>query len=311
MSYNNDEQARRAQAAQNNQWASNSSQPQNFAPYQTGTYSDPNEPIIHTTGTVPMNTLNSPSSHSRPVLPYDPTRQSSAAHDPSGRENLLRTTLVRAAYGQGEPSREPLGVGFGAQHPNYYAQAAPYPGPGPSGSQTAQTHPHGLMADSTDPQSALSDRDAERLRAKAKREEKISKGECPKDKNPLAPGKSKCERTRYIAIRIADFNMTSNKEYDYGQSSQDKSKGKETEIVNRFPNPPPPNQNYPRPQMPYRWPTPVITNDNTDNPVVIGSPAFKQAEPWTIHQTVTASFVPNALCILQSCAKSTTRNKTL
>lgn len=194
MSHNNDEQARRAQAAQNNQWASNSSQPQNFAYYQTGTYSDSNEPIIHTTGTVPMNTLNSPSSHSRPVLPYDPTRQSSAAHDPSGQENLLRTTLVRATYGQGELSREPLGVGFGAQHPNYYAQAAPYPGPGPSGSQTAQTHPHGLMSDSADPQSALSDRDAERLRAKVKREEKISKGECPNDKNPLAPGKSKCER---------------------------------------------------------------------------------------------------------------------
>lgn len=71
---------------------------------------------------------------------------------------------------------------------------------------------------------------------------------------------------KHIVTRIADFNMTSNEEYDYGQSSQDKGKGKETEIVNRFPNPPEPNQNYPRPQMPYRWPTPVITNDNTDNP---------------------------------------------
>ncbi|SCO41683.1 uncharacterized protein FFNC_08084 [Fusarium fujikuroi] len=88
MSYNNDEQARRAQAAQNNQWASNSSQPQNFAPYQTGTYSDPNEPIIHTTGTVPMNTLNSPSSHSRPVLPYDPTRQRRLMAKENPHENL-------------------------------------------------------------------------------------------------------------------------------------------------------------------------------------------------------------------------------
>ncbi|KAF5692264.1 hypothetical protein FCIRC_2 [Fusarium circinatum] len=61
----------------------------------------------------------------------------------------------------------------------------------------------------------------------------------------------------------SEFNI-SNEGYDSGQSSQDKGKGKEREIVNRFPNPPQPNQNYPRPQMPYPWPPTVTTSDNTD-----------------------------------------------
>jgi hypothetical protein len=42
---------------------------------------------------------------------------------------------------------------------------------------------------------------------------------------------------------MEDYN-TPNEGYDSGPSSQDKGKGKERDIVNRFPNPPQPNQNY-------------------------------------------------------------------
>jgi hypothetical protein len=65
---------------------------------------------------------------------------------------------------------------------------------------------------------------------------------------------------------MADFDMFLNEGDEFGQSSQDKGKGKEKETVNEFPTPPQPNQNFPRPQIPYRWPTPVATNDNTDEP---------------------------------------------
>ncbi|KAK2133222.1 hypothetical protein NOF04DRAFT_1272544 [Fusarium oxysporum II5] len=64
-------------------------------------------------------------------------------------------------------------------------------------------------------------------------------------------------------LKMADFDMISNEGHESGQ---DKGKGKERETVNEFPTPPQPNQNRPRPQMPYRWRTPVATNDYTDHP---------------------------------------------
>ncbi|KAF4434723.1 endo-polygalacturonase 6 [Fusarium acutatum] len=148
MSYNNDEQARRAQAAQNAQWASNSRQPQNLTPYQTGTSSNPNEPTIYKTGTVPMTLLNSPSSHSIPGSPHNPAPLRIAYQNPNRQQDLRRAVLERETYNQAASSRRPPDVGYSAQPPNYYPQAPPNPGPGPSGSQTAQTNPSGPISDS-------------------------------------------------------------------------------------------------------------------------------------------------------------------
>lgn len=193
MSYNNDEQARRAQAAQNNQWASSSSQPQNFAPYQTGTYSNPNESIIHTTGTVPMNLLNSPSSHSIPGLPHNPAPLRRTYQNPNRQEDLRRVALENRTYNQGESSRGYPGVGYSAQPPNYYPQAPRDPGPGPSGSQTTQTHMHQPMSYPVGRQAPPSNRDEERERDRNVREERKRNGKCPECGRPAAPGRTQCE----------------------------------------------------------------------------------------------------------------------
>ncbi|KAF5972826.1 hypothetical protein FBULB1_8554 [Fusarium bulbicola] len=136
MSYNNnDEQARRAQAARNAQWASNSSQPQNLAPYQTGGYANLNEPRIHTTGTVPMNLLNTPSSHSViPDVPHNPAPLPLTYQSPIRQQESHRTVLENTTYDQGGSSRGPPDVGYGAQPRGYYGQAPQNPGLGPSGS---------------------------------------------------------------------------------------------------------------------------------------------------------------------------------
>ncbi|KAF5609767.1 uncharacterized protein FSUBG_3764 [Fusarium subglutinans] len=135
MSYNNDEQSRRAQAARNAQWASNSSQPQNLAPYQTGGYANLNEPTIHTTGTVPMNLLNSPSSHSViPDIPHNPAPLPLTYQSPIRQQESHRTVLENTAYDQGGSSRGPPSVGYGAQPRSYYGQAPRNPGLEPGGS---------------------------------------------------------------------------------------------------------------------------------------------------------------------------------
>ncbi|KAG9501600.1 hypothetical protein J7337_007291 [Fusarium musae] len=131
MSYNNDEQARRAQAAQNAQWASNRSQPQNSYPYQTGTFSNPDEPIIHTVEEPSMNLLNSPSSHSIPGLPHNPAPLPRRYQNPARQQDLRRTALENDAYNQGQSSRGPPNAGYGAQPPSYYEQAPPNPRSGP------------------------------------------------------------------------------------------------------------------------------------------------------------------------------------
>jgi len=189
MSYNNDELARQAQAALNTLAASNSSQPQNPTPYQPVSSSNTDESPIYTPAVVPMNLLNSHSSHSTHPLANNPAPQRMSFQNPNRQGDLRRDVLERQAYNQGQQSREPLGVGFSAQPPNYYAQAPSYPGPGPSGSQLG-TQSHGPISASVIPQGAM---DPANLKQKAKREEKISQGICPHDQNPLAPGKKRCE----------------------------------------------------------------------------------------------------------------------
>ncbi|KAH7253609.1 uncharacterized protein BKA55DRAFT_538475 [Fusarium redolens] len=111
---------------------------------------------------------------------------------------------------------------------------------------------------------------------------------------------------------MADFDMFLNEGDEFGQSSQDKGKGKERETVNEFPTPPQPNQNFPRPQIPYRWPTPVATNDNTDEPAANGVLATKPAEPCCPQQhSVAASYALEVSSLLQLCARSMMRKQTL
>ncbi|PNP82750.1 hypothetical protein FNYG_03981 [Fusarium nygamai] len=195
MSYNNDEQARRAQAAQNAQWASNRSQPQNPSPYQTGTFSNPDEPIIHTAEDVPMNLLNSPSSHSIPGLPHNPAPLPMRYQNPARQQDLRRQVLESETYNQGASSRRPPDVGYGAQPPSYYGQAPRNPGPGPSGSQAAQTHPLGSMSNPIIYEGPSASMDEQRERRRKDREERKAKGICPEAscRNLAAPGKTTCE----------------------------------------------------------------------------------------------------------------------
>ncbi|KAF5711546.1 hypothetical protein FMUND_8941 [Fusarium mundagurra] len=226
MSYNNDEQARRAQAAQNAQWASSSRQPQNPTPYQPGTFSNPDEPIIHTSGTVPMNLLNSPSSHSIPGLPHNPAPLPMTYQNPTRQQDLRRQTLERETYNQGQSSRGPPNVGYSAQRPNYYPQApqnpghgpsgssrgppdvgygaqppsyygqAPQnPGTGPSGSQAARTYPLGSMSNPIIHEGPTASMEEQREMRKKNREERKENGICTQDtcRNPAAPGKTTCE----------------------------------------------------------------------------------------------------------------------
>ncbi|KAF5692231.1 hypothetical protein FDENT_3003 [Fusarium denticulatum] len=195
MSYNNDEQARRAQAAQNAQWASNSRQPQNPTPYQTGTFSNPNEPIIHTPGTVPMNLLNSPSSHSIPGLPHNPAPLPMTYQNPTRQQDLRRQVLERETYNQEASSRGPPDVGYGAQPRSYYGQAPQNPGPGPSGSQAAKTYPVGSMSNPIIHEGPTASMEQQLEMRKKSREERRANRICTQAtcRNPAAPGKTTCE----------------------------------------------------------------------------------------------------------------------
>ncbi|KAF5250909.1 hypothetical protein FANTH_3963 [Fusarium anthophilum] len=228
MSYNNnDEQARRAQAARNAQWASNRSQPQNLAPYQTGGYVNLNEPTIHTTGTVPMNLLNTPSSHSViPDVPHNPAPLPLTYQSPIRQQESLRTVLGNTTYNQGGSSRGPpdvgygaqsrsyygqapqnpgLGpsgssqrppdVGYGAQPHNYYGKAPPNPRPGPSGSQAAQMYPLDSMSNPIVYRGPAANRDEELEMQRQMREEKKANRICSQGLccNPTDPGKATCE----------------------------------------------------------------------------------------------------------------------
>ncbi|KAF5534448.1 hypothetical protein FPHYL_13426 [Fusarium phyllophilum] len=253
MSYNNDEQARRARAAQNAQWASNSSQPQNPSPYQTGTFSNPDEPIIHTTADVSMNLLNSPSSHSIPGLPHNPAPLRRTYQTPNRQQDLRRTVLENETYSQGQSSRGHPGVGYSAQPPNYYPQAPQNPGPGPSGSsqgppdvgygahppsyygqaplnsrpgpsgsQAARTYPLGSMSNPIVYEGPQANMDEQREMRRKEREERRANGICPQAscRNPAAPGKTTCEhhleanRQRQGALR--ERKRAEGKCYEHG-----------------------------------------------------------------------------------------------
>ncbi|KAF5626088.1 endo-polygalacturonase 6 [Fusarium sp. NRRL 52700] len=211
MSYYNDEQAPRDQAAWSAQWAGNSSQPQNLAPYQTsGTSSNPNQPINHTSGTVPMNLLNSPSSHSIPGLPHNPAPVRMAYQSPIRQQDSRSAVSGNPTYDQGQSSRGPPGFGFSAQPsdystqpsgystkpPNYntqppYARALPNPASGPSGSQTAQANPYRPMSDPGGRQGGPSNSKKEMDKGEQTKEERIKNGECERCSRPAAPGKKK------------------------------------------------------------------------------------------------------------------------
>lgn len=195
MSYNNDEQARRAQAAQNAQRASNRSQPQNTYPYQTGTFSNPDEPIIHTVEEPSMNLLNSPSSHSIPGLPHNPAPLPMRYQNPARQQDLPRTTLVNQTYNQGQSSRGPPNVDYSAQPPSYYGQAPPNSRTGPSGSQAAQRHRLGSMSNPIVYEGPSANEVEQRERRRKDEEERKAHGICPQAscRNLVVPGKAKCE----------------------------------------------------------------------------------------------------------------------
>ncbi|KAF5977339.1 hypothetical protein FCOIX_6606 [Fusarium coicis] len=226
MSSNNDEQARRAQAAQNAQWASNRNQPQNLYPYQTGTFSNPDEPIIHTVEEPSMTLLNSPSSHSIPGLPHNPAPLPMRYQNPARQQDLRRTALENTTYNQVQSSRGPPNAGYSAQPASYYGQAPQdprsgpssssqgYPGvgsraqpsnyypqappdsrPGPSGGQAAQTRRLGSMSNPIIYEGpSANEVEQEEMRRKD-REQRRANGICPQAscRNPAAPGRTTCE----------------------------------------------------------------------------------------------------------------------
>ncbi|KAF5648467.1 uncharacterized protein FTJAE_1300 [Fusarium tjaetaba] len=226
MSYNNDEQARRAQAVRDAQWASNRSQPQNTYPYQTGTYSNPDEPIIHTVQEPSMSLLNSPSSHSIPGLPHNPAPLPRTYQNPARQQDLRRTALENEAYNQGQSSRGPPNAGYSAQpssyygqapqdprrgtsgssqgYPsvgssaqpsNYYPQAPPDSRPGPSGSQAAQTHRLGSMSNPIIYEGRSANEVQQQEKRKKNKEERLANEMCSEApcSNRVAPGKISCE----------------------------------------------------------------------------------------------------------------------
>lgn len=226
MSYNNDEQAHRAQAAQNAQWASNRSQPQNPYPYQTGTFSNRDEPIIHTVEEPSMTLLNSPSSHSIPGLPHNPAPLPMRYQNPARQQDLRRTALENQTYNQGQSSREPPNVGYSAQPPsyygqaplnprsgpssssqgypsvgssaqpsNYYPQAPPDSRPGPSGSQAAQTHRPGSMSNPIIYEGRSANEVEQQEKRRKDKEERRANAMCSEApcRNRVAPGKTSCE----------------------------------------------------------------------------------------------------------------------